>query len=240
MSMVERTLFGVIRDGLTYFTEDEGARFERWLRDYMNLEPAEAAKGRIYFAGGTTPDGDLVEARPPTLVHGYPRTGGPFPCWALTLGSERESATWIGDDTQFLDSNGEAYYDPDTGAAMDPQSRRVEYSFSILVIADHPDVTIWYYHLLKQVILRNHDVLIARDIDELQLSGADLAPDPRYLPNDVFARQLSVSVQCDEPWYTPLGNRGTSVTGMGVEYDPDAAADGAVNGGITVYTTESE
>lgn len=237
MSMAERVLFEVIQDGLAYYTADSGQRFERFLLDYMRLSAAEAGRGRTYFAGGLL-DGETVDGSPPNLVHGYARTGGPFPCWALTLGGERESASFLGDDAPMIDEDDGYIIDPMTGEIVDPKVRRVEYTFNILVLTKHPDVTVWYYHLLKHIILSNHHELINRDLSDPSLSGADLAPDPRYLPSDVFVRQLTVQLESDEVWTEAL--RGFGRTLKGVHLDDtgtDETAGGSANSVDAKITT---
>lgn len=243
MSMVERIIYDVISDGLDWFKADQGQRFERFLLTELRLSVAEAAKGRIYFAGGTNTEGETVEARPPTLVHGFARTGGPFPCWALTLGSESESQVYLNDDAEFLDSEGNATIDPDTGEIVEPKVVRIEYLFNILCITDHPDVTLWYYHLLKRIIRSNHDMWLGNDIDPPTINGADLAPDPRYLPSDVFARQLTLRIEGEECWTEPREGYAVTLSGIAVaDTDEELTAgdaDGQVTAKVTIDTSGS-
>lgn len=212
MSMAERLIYAVIEAGLSYYTEDSGQRFERFLREDLRLSVAEAAKGKVYFAGGTNSEGDTIEARPPTLIHGYARTGGPFPCWALTLGGENVAQRFLGDDAVPLDEDGDRIFDPETGEVVDPKVRYVTYTFNVLVIAEHPDVTLWYYSLLKAIILSQREAFLNQDLSVPEISGADLAPDPRYLPHDMFARQLTITVDGEEYWAEARTGFGGSVS----------------------------
>jgi hypothetical protein len=233
MSMAERIIFEAVQDGLQTF-KDDPRRFERFLRDEVEVEAAEAAKGRLYFAGGTDSDGNEVEARPPTLVHGYARPGGPFPCWALTLAAERGVQDYLNQDASSLDEDGFVFEDEETGERVDAKSRRVEYTYSFLVIAENPDVTLWYYHLLKFIVLSQLEVLEQRHLDDINLSGMDLAPDPRYLPSDVFARVLTLTVQTDETWTTEIaGGVGNRVSGIHVDDDEGSTVGaGSVPAGV--------
>ena len=240
--MAERTIFTIIQDGLAEFTEesDRGRKFEQFLIQRMRLGEEEAAKARLYFAGGTNSAGETIEARPPTLVHGFAHTGGPFPCWALTLGGERTVNDYIGEDGLLLDSEGEKWIDPNTGRVVDPKLCRVEYTFVILNIADHPDIVVYYYQLLKYILRKNHQTLIEADLDGLSLTGADMMPDPRYLPSDVFARQLTVTVQSDELWFEEFDGEGTSVAVIHVDDSGEGRTIGAgsVDALITPITDE--
>jgi hypothetical protein len=233
MSMAERIIFKVVNDGLQRF-KDKPIRFERFLLNEIELEAEEAAKGRLYFAGGVDTAGNDVEARPPTLIHGYARQGGPFPCWALTLAAERRAQDYLNQDAAALDEDDELEVDPETGEVVDAKVRRVEYTYNFLVITDNADVTLWYYHLLKFIILSQYDVLKAHHLDDPDLSGADMAPDPRYLPSDVFARSLTLSVQTDETWTTEIaGGGGNRVGGIHVDDDEGfTVGAGSVKAGV--------
>jgi len=241
--MIERVLYEVINAGLEWYKADS-ARFERFLVDKQELSTEEAAKGRIYFGGGTLEDGTVVDAKPPTLIHGYARTGGPFPCWALTLGGEVIETDYLGKDAPFLDSDGENFYDPETGDVVDPKARRMKYTFNIMVHADHPDVCIWYYHLLKTIVMESQDTLEDRDVEDLDFTGQDMAPDPRYLPADMFTRLFQVNVRGDEVWcersYPAPGPK--TITGLHIDDDGSGTPVGATGGEkslVTPYTTES-
>lgn len=239
--MVERELFEVILAGLEWYKE-KPSRFERFLLEDQELSEEEAAQGRLYFGGGTDPDGNEIEARPPTLIHGYARTGGPFPCWALTLGAEKIHTDYLGKDASFLDSDGEHFIDTETGNVVDPKVRRMQYTFNILVHAEHPDVCVYYYHLLKQIVMSSEAALEARDVEDLEFSGQDMAPDPRYLPSDVFTRLFQVIVQGDETWgervFPTPGPK--TLTGLHIDDDGDQEPVGAESGEKSLVTPYTE
>lgn len=244
MSMIERLIFTVVKAGLDYYTADAGQRFERFCLNEMRLSAAEAAKARLYFAGGTDPDGNVVTARPPTWQHGYPRQGGPFPLWALTLGTERETTTYLGADAFPLDEEGSMVLDPETGEPVDPKIIRVEYAYNVLCMAEHPDIAVYYYHLLKRIIRAGREEFIAEDLDPPQLSGADLAPDPRYLPDHIFARQLNVVIEADECWTEAKdGGYADTVRGIHVNDSGDDEAtqgSGSTTARVTPYNGASD
>jgi hypothetical protein len=248
MSMAERRIYEVIQDGLQVF-KDNPAALERWALEMLELDAEEAAKLRLYFAGGTNPDdGETIEARPPILVHGYPRVDGPFPCWAMTLGAETIEQDYLGKDAPFLDSDGEKFYNAETGEVVDPKARRLTYRYEVLVITDHPDITVYYYHLLKLILMSNQTSLEAADVEDFAFTGADLTPDPRFLPPDVFARVLTITVSGDEVWCEDLrATYGRSVSGIAVADAVDSEGRGITAGDdeasvralVTPYTEES-
>jgi hypothetical protein len=108
-----------------------------------------------------------------------------------------------------------------------------------LVITDHPDVTVWYYHLLKQIVMSQQAALEALDVEELTFTGADMAPDPRFLPDNMYGRIFQITVQGDEGWEQVM-SRGTMLSGIAVDSgDGTSGGEGAVDANVTVYTTES-
>jgi hypothetical protein len=234
--MVERQLYAVIEEGLQYFI-DEPVRFEIFLNEELRLSAEEAAKVRIYFEGGTDADGNTVEASPPTIVHGYARTGGLFPCLPLTLGSENIAQDYLGKDAPFLDSDGERYVDARTGAVVDPKARRFEYVFNLMVIADHPDITRYYYSLLKHILMSGQDELEERDVEDMTLSGTDLAPDARYLPSDMFIRNLAVTCQGDETWSENLPSPWTDQVNVAIDDTGEGATEGSADNSVTAGVT---
>jgi len=229
--MIERRLFRIVKAGIDWYAE-RPERFQRFLLTQKELSEEEAAIARIYF-GGDPDASPPVEPHPPTLIHGYARTGGPFPCVALTLGGEDISTDYLGRDASMLGSDGEEFFDPETGAVVDPHVRRMRYTFNFLIHADHPDVAIWYYHLLKQIIISSHRELEADDVEDVTISGRDLAPDARYLPDTIFTRMLVVTCEGDEVWDSPMGDRASSVAGIHVENRTTG-----VTGGVTPYVEE--
>lgn len=241
MGMVERELYVVINAGLEWY-KAKPERFERFLLEEQELSAEEAARARLYFAGGADADGNVVPAKPPTLIHGYARTGGPFPCWALTLGGEKIHTDYLGKDAAFLDSDGEHFIDAETGAVVDPKIRRMQYTFNILVHADHPDICVYYYHLLKQIVMSSQDTLEDRDVEDLEFSGQDMAPDPRYLPSDIFTRLFQVVVQGDETWakrtFPEPGPK--TVTGLHIDDDGSQEPEGAESGEKALVTPYTE
>lgn len=235
--MAERRLVRAIKAGLQEYIDDPWL-LEAWALKMLELDQDEIDELRLYFAGGTDAAGETHEARPPIVVHGYPRRSGPFPCWALTLGNESIEQDYLGKDAPFLDSDGEKSFDQ-YGNVVDPRIRRLGYTYPIMVITDHPDITVIYYHLLKNIIMSSQDALEKDDVEDLAFTGQDMAPDPRFLPEDVFVRLLIVTVSGDETWCSPreqpysnqVGGLHTDDTGEGA-----TEGDGSTSASITPTT----
>lgn len=236
--IAERKLYAAIRSGLGRYTATP-AYFAKLL-ERLNLEPEEAADAMKYFAGGTAADGSVILATPPTLVPGYARPGGPIPAWAFTLVGEQEVQSYLGDDDDALDESDEGepipFVDPITGESVDGKTRRVRYTFAVMVLTEHPDVTVYYYQLLKAIVLGAKTALINEGLDDLEFNGADLAPDAKYLPSTLWARIANISVTANEYWLNFLDEQpATRLSGLANDDtgNGETFGDGSVAAGIT-------
>lgn len=135
---------------------------------------------------------------PPTVVSGYARAEGPFPCWAVTLLSEEgiQDYTGIGQQAAFIGG---------MGADADCKNRtvfkrRVQGTYGINIYAEHPDVCSSYYRVARKILNVGMWRMLQGGLNEPSLSGADLAPDPRYAPENLFIRRLTVTVDFEEVW----------------------------------------
>ncbi len=119
----------------------------------------------------------------PTVHHGYARNDTNFPSFHIILANEGEDQHFMGDDAGMVQEGA------DFGA--DIISTIWSHTYPILCYAEHPDVTTYMYEIAKSIIMVNAGEFFAdQGIFNLDLSGMDLAPDPRYLPEHLFARQL--------------------------------------------------
>ena len=135
---------------------------------------------------------------PPTVVSGYARAEGPFPCWAVTLTSEEITQDYVGVGQQATFLGGPPpTTDCKTGTEF---KRRVTGTYGITIYAEHPDVCACYYRVARKIMNVGMWRLLEGGLNEPTLSGADLAPDPRYSPENLFVRRLTVSTEYEEVW----------------------------------------
>ena len=191
---IERLIFNRLTDGLQKYIDDPRL-YKAFLIDGGLLEE-EAEEARRYFAGDATVD-PPIEAKPPHPIMGYARPGGPFPAWAVTLGNESTVQDYLGEDGSGRGLDGEVLIDFETGEPIDAKVRRWEHRYGIITYTDHPDVALYYYELCKYIMVSGRSVFQLADLDEITYQGAEIAPDARYLPPDVFARQFSVQLRSD-------------------------------------------
>jgi len=206
---VERLIYKHVKERLDWYLS-RPKRFEDFLIDIGGIDEAEALEARA-----------ALEESPPTAVHGYARQGGPFPCFALVLGNENIASDYIGEDGFPFDEDGDAYMDS-AGDLVDMHVRRWEHRLDWYVYVAHPDLCLYYYNLLRHIMVGLRTRLQAEDLDEITYSGAELAPDPRYMPSDMFTRRFSITCRADEPYvedYKPGMGPGVEITGLTVEDD---------------------
>lgn len=212
--MAERTFYKILKEQLDSVIA-EPLILTSIFQNEFGLSRAEAEHVTTYFTGGTNAQGETVTARGITLVQGYPRELARLPGWALTLANDQKSQEAIGEDwTAVMDADGD---EDALGRPVDCQGRQATYTFQILVMAENADLTIVSYNLLKYLVLSSSVPLQQAGFYELDFSGADMAPDPRYLPADCYARVATVTISNDESWSVRIPGRGTRVTGIAID-----------------------
>lgn len=172
--MIQRLLHTVLTNGLADIAADPEILDDIFGSRGYGLSATEIAAIKTLFA-----------AKPPTVVHGYAREEHDFPLYAIILGNEGEDEHFIGDDAGMIDDP----EDPDFGA--DCLSAIWKHTYHIHCYSEHPDVTTYIYEVAKSVILVREPDFQAEGLYSIHVSGMDLAPDPRYIPEHLFVRQLT-------------------------------------------------
>jgi len=237
-AFVERLIFTRLESQIQLL-KDEPVLYERFLTG-CGLDEEEVKYAR-----------ERWEERPVTVVHGYARGETAFPVVALILGTESTVQDYLGEDAEMLDEEGE-YYRDDNGNIVDPHIRRWEQRYDAWVYANHPDECLYLYQLIKHILVSGRREFQSEGLDEITYNGAELAPDPRYLPSDTFVRRFSITLRADEQYDEQFDElRITRATGMVVaddeppttpEMTPDQAEEvlGTVRKVTSYVTTENE
>lgn len=199
--MIERLIIKALRAGIADF-QAEPQRIDAFCIDQLGLSSAEGDKVREIFL-----------AKPPNVIHQYPRQDSKFPLYAVVLGSDRESLKALGDFGGFvgdragvgsLELLGMNSVSPDTMFS----SSIFDYVHHVMVYSDHPDVTIYYYELAKHILIRERDFFKAAGILDMALRGQDLGPNEAYTPEYLFTRKLEMLSKQE---YRVFGARGVII-----------------------------
>lgn len=122
----------------------------------------------------------LVEC-PPTIRHGYARDTDRFPIIAATLASESVDTDVIGDLIELGD-----------GRMVEGQVR--EQRIDIIIYAESPDLALYLYHWTNYALQAHVQWFQEQGLQRpMFMSGAELAPDPRYVPRTCYIRRLTWS-----------------------------------------------
>jgi hypothetical protein len=181
--MIQRLIFQVLQTGVNAINQDSKILDDIFAKQW-GLSEAELASIKTFWT-----------AKPPTVIQGYARQDSPFPLFAISLLGERESDKVIGDEAFDV-------MDPDDPEFQDDQKTAFwHHDFAIWVYSEHPDVTLYYYEIVKHIILVSSDlkkanapsIWVENGVMDIDLQGQDLVPDARYVPSNLFVRQLRFS-----------------------------------------------
>jgi len=163
--------------------------------------------------------------------HGYARQDHDFPLYAIVLADEHEDEHFIGDDAGMVTDTD----DPNFGA--DCLSVIWEHNYQVLCYAEHPDVTTYIYEVAKSVIFTGEEELAGAGVIHLHSSGMDLAPDPRYIPEHLFVRQLNLQIKREFLRVVRSSRLGKAFKVSGIHVDKSGSpSEVTVNTNITTYS----
>ena len=140
-------------------------------------------------------DTEIVAVKAYFLEHGlnvysgYPRRDAKPPFVAIILAQENEAETFLGNYVSMVDDDGNTLFGADIEGSF------WNHIFHLPVVSPHPDVTSYLYELVKTVLFAGLAYLDEQSCFQYSFSGADLAPDPKYIPENLFVRQLTFSCQ---------------------------------------------
>lgn len=175
--MIHRYLHDILVNGVKAIQANMDLLDDLFISNY-GLTQTETNNVKEYF-----------KAKPPTIVNGYAFRDATFPLIAITLAQEGEAINFIHDDgLPILDED-------DPNYLSDVKSSVWQYSYQILIYTENPDATAYYYEIMKSILLASFNDLVVLGCFQFKVMGSDLAPDPKYLPEHLFARQLTFSCQ---------------------------------------------
>jgi hypothetical protein len=139
---------------------------------------------------------DYWASNPPSVVSGYARMSGPFPCIAIVLMTETVQQDYVGLGQEF----DEGPLIGDDSDDFDLYKRRLNGQYGIHIYAEHPDICLAFYRVVRRIVNVGCKWLIKNHLYDPLLTGAELAPDPKFAPDHLFIRRLIVAVEYEEQW----------------------------------------
>lgn len=169
--MIQRYLYDTLVAGIEEIQKDPTILDDIFRVNYC-LSQAEVDSIKEAFA-----------ASPPNVIHHYARSESEFPLYSIVLESEQESEHYIGDDAGMIDEPDDPLFGADRIASI------FTHDYTILTYTEHPDLTLYYYEIAKAIFLVAP--LKSLGLFNTHISGMDLMPDPRYIPDHLFVRRMS-------------------------------------------------
>lgn len=223
--MIQRFIFQILTQMLAAMRTDP-TLYSDLFSTTWGLSDAEVAGIVSYFA-----------QHPIRVQHGFSNAEISPPLMSITLQAESQSEHILGDLAGINTTPPVGWKGGSTaqyGAYM--EGAIWEYSYRILCISENLDVTSYMYEMAKAALVLGRDSLIKQGVIMPTYTGMDLAPDPRYIPENLFARVLGV--RCQRPFIltdraSALG-RAFNVSGLAI---PPASAND--NGGVAANVVVS-
>ncbi len=222
------TVKQLIQDGVAALTANPGLLDDIWRK--LNADDIDRLK-------------DFWAEHPPTTVTGFARRTDPFPLFAVTLASDDLEQPLL-DDGEFLDTDLDGDGEEDEEGDEDTIQREVTRSaFRIWVFAESPDVCAAYYRVLRRILQVGKRRLESAGLLNPVLSGSELSPDPAYTPDNLFTRQVTLTVIYEESWSVT----DALAVALGPAREARLSRDGALNvrhvdagGGVTPYIPDDD
>lgn len=167
-----------------------------------------------------------------SVVNGYPKTDAKFPLVAIILQSEREVTNFLGESGGQIIDDTDPYYNADVLSSV------WEHVYNLAIYTEHPDITAYYYELVKYILFANLAVFNDYGCHNYHFAGMDLAPDPNYLIENLFARQFIFTChrEFQEIDAASLASKAFQIAGVHLEPDDENAEVGDVKTLITTYS----
>lgn len=177
--MVDRILIGLLRSEIERLRKDK-EETTRFFSHFFDPTMGETERKAIV---------DNFVSDPPQVVMGYPKAGVELPIFAVVTTSDDETEPGLLGDYfgQTLEDE-----DPPGGDEAEYEGAFFEQVYTIFIYAHHPDVASYLYQVTKLIMVGARDVLESAGFIDTRFSGGELSPDEVYLPDNVFARALTV------------------------------------------------
>lgn len=175
--MIHRYIHEILTTGVAAYQADTRL-LDDLFRELYELDETEIAAIKTGFL-----------AKGLNVYTGYPRLDAKLPFVSIILAQESEAEAFIGDYAGIITEDGHTLYGADVEGSI------WDHVFHLPIVSEHPDVTSYMYELVKTLLLVGLRFLVDQECFQFSFSGMDLAPDPKYIPEHLFVRQLVFSCQ---------------------------------------------
>lgn len=176
--MIDRFIYKAIEDGIAEINANPN-HLDDIFRQF-ELSAGELAAVKTYFAR----EGVRV-------IHNYPRAEVKPPIYSIVLESEGE----LSQRGHFLADDLPDVNDVPDLAGVDLKGAIYEARYAIHVVTEMPDVTRYYYEILRSILIERGPYFDAQGVFAIHFSGQDMALDPRFSPENYFVRKLHFEAQ---------------------------------------------
>ncbi|RYF12722.1 MAG: hypothetical protein EOO40_00540 [Deltaproteobacteria bacterium] len=230
MNVIQRFIHQILTQMLNAMRTDP-TLYKDLFSTTWGLSDAEVAGIVAYFA-----------QHPIKVAHGFSNAEVQPPLMSITLQAESQSDFMLGDLAGIntvappgWKGGGMAQYGAyEEGAIW-------EYSYRVLCISENLDVTSYMYEMAKAALILGRNTLIKHGVLLPTYTGMDLAPDPRYIPENLFARVLGVRCKCPFILTDRASALGRAFNVSGLAIPPASENDnGGVSTGVLVESQFTE
>ncbi len=143
----------------------------------------------------------ILKESPLEVIHGYPNEShsrkGAKAVASIIVGNEALEQPFLDSYvyTETPETHGPGSMIEAVAAATAVYGELDTTEVGIWIWATHPDLMLYYYNLIWSVLIGGTAVLLKRDIDPISISGGDIRPDPRFMPQYAYIRRIALKVR---------------------------------------------
>lgn len=186
----------ILNAGVSLLLTDDAA----WDLILHDVPAAERVVIRTRFRQGV--------GRTPTVLLGYPRANSPWPIWAVYLAMEAADAEFMGkggDGAQNYDVEDDEGHDVEMAATA--QRLMTKPQVGVVVATINAKETAIQSVIAGRLILSAFDLFVDAGFADLSfVNRGDLAPDPTWLTENIWAREQRWTLTQEESAARELGD----------------------------------
>lgn len=182
-----RVVYYVVKSGLELLKEDPS-----WIdRVLVQLSSEEISKIKLWLA--------TVEF---SVIHGYARKDAKMPLVSILEINEKDAQSYLNDhigldDPELMAAEFLGEVNPFRDQAVIVSGGRIEVQLEAWIYAENPDITHYMHKFVWVLLHSSRDILGKRGITVGSMSGGDVVPDPKFMPEKAYIRRIVLPVSGD-------------------------------------------